>query len=188
MFDHLKPLLDSVAGLDGAFAEVGVRHGDTFEPLCRHAHARGAACYGIDSFEGMATPTERDVLADGGCRWVAGELDTGGEAGERAVRERVYDLGDTPQILRGWVPDVFQRISASARFAFVHLDLDQYEPTLAAAWHFWPRMVRGGIVVCHDYWPGCDRQASGGFSDFAAAWHQPIHELRESQHGWAVKP
>ena len=37
------------------------------------------------------------------------------------------------------------------RFAFVHLDMDLYEGTLAALLHFYPLMNEGGIILLHDY-------------------------------------
>jgi len=44
------------------------------------------------------------------------------------------------------------------RISLLHLDLDLFEPTLAALKAFYPRVVRGGIVVIDDFalddWPG----------------------------------
>jgi len=41
------------------------------------------------------------------------------------------------------------------KFAFVHLDCDLYEPIKAGLEFFWPRMVKGGIILVHDItWSG----------------------------------
>lgn len=40
---------------------------------------------------------------------------------------------------------------AAARFSLVHLDLDLAEGTAAALTYFYPRMVPGGIILCHDH-------------------------------------
>ena len=45
----------------------------------------------------------------------------------------------------------------AVKFAFVHLDADLYQPTLAALRYFYPRMVAGGVIIIHDYnhnWDG----------------------------------
>ncbi len=45
-----------------------------------------------------------------------------------------------------------------ARISLLHLDMDLYEPTLAALRAFWPRIVTGGVVLLDEYgitaWPG----------------------------------
>ena len=46
----------------------------------------------------------------------------------------------------GRVPDTLADFDQQARFSFVHLDMDIYEPTLQACRWFWPRMVPGGII------------------------------------------
>jgi O-methyltransferase len=44
----------------------------------------------------------------------------------------------------------------SRQFAFVHLDADLYEPTLAGLRFFYPRVAPGGFLIVHDYnaWAG----------------------------------
>lgn len=37
------------------------------------------------------------------------------------------------------------------RISLLHCDLDIYEPTLKALQHCWPRIVKGGLVVCDEY-------------------------------------
>lgn len=54
----------------------------------------------------------------------------------------------------GWIPDTFPDEPA-ARYRFVHLDVDLYQPTRDGLDYFYPRLVPGGIIVCDDYdWPG----------------------------------
>lgn len=165
---ELLRLAASAVALPGHFAEAGVRRAESFAPLARIAQAADKLCFGFDSFEGMAEHTKRDVLPNGDCRWTKGKLHTGGDAGLQFVLQTCRDAGleQTVRVTRGWVPQCLQCVAAE-RFAFVHLDLDQHAPTLAAARFFWPRLVPGGRIVCHDVWPGDDRQASGGFHDFA---------------------
>ena len=37
------------------------------------------------------------------------------------------------------------------KFQFVHIDVDVFEPTLESLEFFYPRLIKGGIIVCDDY-------------------------------------
>lgn len=54
----------------------------------------------------------------------------------------------------GFVPESLSGEVELLKFRFVHIDLDHYEPTLAALRWVWPRLNPGGIVCVHDYFPG----------------------------------
>lgn len=45
----------------------------------------------------------------------------------------------------------FESTELAEKIAFLHLDMDVYEPTAFALEQLMPRMVRGGIVVFDDY-------------------------------------
>src|SRR4030043_391161 len=53
------------------------------------------------------------------------------------------------------------------RFAFIHIDMDLFEPTLAALDYFYPRISKGGYVVIHDYntWSGAHEAVNEFFMD-----------------------
>ena len=51
---------------------------------------------------------------------------------------------------KGWIPDVFSDLPET-EWSFVHIDVDLYEPTLAAFQYFFPRLSTGGIIICDDY-------------------------------------
>ena len=56
---------------------------------------------------------------------------------------------------RGDLSDALASQLNNAKFSFVHLDVDLYESTKESINFFSPRMIRGGIIVVHDY--GCSR-------------------------------
>jgi hypothetical protein len=62
------------------------------------------------------------------------------------------------QICAGWIPGVFATLPEQ-QWAFVHLDVTLYEPTLAALEYFHPRMTQGGVIVCDGsvFCPGAAR-------------------------------
>jgi hypothetical protein len=53
-------------------------------------------------------------------------------------------------LYKGWIPSRFDDVRGR-RFSFLHIDVDLYEPTLDSMTFFYPRINRGGIVVCDDY-------------------------------------
>ena len=51
---------------------------------------------------------------------------------------------------KGWIPDVFD-VSNWSPIAFASIDVDLYEPTLAALAYVYPRLVSGGAIFFDDY-------------------------------------
>ncbi len=62
------------------------------------------------------------------------------------------------KLYKGWIPDRFSEVE-ERRFAFVHIDVDLYQPILDALEFFYPRMDRGGVIVVDDF----------GFTQFPGA-------------------
>lgn len=132
--------------LPGDTAECGVRYGkSSFFVLnaLRDAERLHHLC---DSFEGLSEPTHVDAETGGRReRWEAGDL----AADEAIAREQLKDFPQC-RFHRGWIPDCFAGLE-SRQFAMVHVDVDLYEPTLAAFEFFYPRLVPGAVMVCDDY-------------------------------------
>lgn len=82
------------------------------------------------------------------------------------VQENLKDF-DFIEYHPGWVPEKFPEV-ASLRFAFVHIDLDLYQPIRDAFKFFHPLMATNGIIVFDDY----------GFLTFPGA-QQAVDELLE---------
>lgn len=53
-------------------------------------------------------------------------------------------------ICKGYVPDTFEGVDT--KFCFVNLDMDLYAPQLAALKFFSDKMVKGGVILVHDYY------------------------------------
>ena len=56
---------------------------------------------------------------------------------------------DQVVIRKGFFPETAQGLEE--RFALVSIDVDLYAPTLAGLEYFYPRLVRGGAILLHDY-------------------------------------
>ncbi len=61
---------------------------------------------------------------------------------------------------KGWIPERFPEVT-DRTFAFVHIDVDLYQPTLDSLEFFYPRLEPGGVIVVDDYgytqFPGARR-------------------------------
>ncbi len=53
-------------------------------------------------------------------------------------------------IYKGVFPDTSEPIR-NKQFSFVHLDVDTYKSTLDCLCFFYPRIVKSGIIISHDY-------------------------------------
>ena len=56
-------------------------------------------------------------------------------------------------------------------YRFVHLDVDLYQPTRDSFDYFYPRLIKGGIIVCDDYnWPGARKAIEEACARFGATF------------------
>jgi len=122
----------------GCLAEAGVYRGD----ISRFVHqlAPERVYYLFDTFEGFPRQDLEPTVSEDN------------RFSDTTVKDVLQNLGDTRNIIikKGYVPDTFQGLE-SEQFAFVLLDLDLYKPTLSSLGFFYPRLVKGGYLIVHDY-------------------------------------
>lgn len=135
----------SVSRLEGGVAEVGVYRGGSAKVICEVKGSK--PLYLFDTFEGMPD----DKISEGIDGW-----EKGTHTGTSLEEVRVY-LNEYPKIhyIQGIFPaslSQHQELAIEKQlFSFVHLDVDLYKSTLDALKFFYPRMVRGGRIVSHNY-------------------------------------
>lgn len=119
--------------IQGALAELGVWRGFTSTFVSRQLPHR--RLYLFDTFAGFGGDDTSDTRF----------RDTSVEA----VRQRV---GPSPNVdfRVGLFPDSAHALESES-FAFVIIDVDKYQPTLAGLRFFYPRMTRGGYFFVHDF-------------------------------------
>ena len=150
----------------GARTECGAYRGATALLLChawrsRQARFSGDDFYLIDSFSGTSPSSVHDLIPvrDAGS---ATRMESFFQAGKTDVSAELVRgfFGDFPnvRICAGWIPQVFATLP-ERDWAFVHLDLTLYEPTLAALEYFYPRLNKGGAIICDGsiFCPGAQR-------------------------------
>src|SRR5262249_24120978 len=124
----------SAAKVEGAAAEVGVFRGASAKIILEALPNK--TLHLCDTFEGL--PDSQYGLDKGQYK---GPLDD----------VRHYLNNPHTRFHKGYFPRDTGHEIESERFAFVHLDMDYYDGTLAALEFFWPRMNRGGVLITHDY-------------------------------------
>ncbi len=142
--------------LSGDLAECGCYVG-TSAFFMAQASKHGTL-YLFDSFQGLSDPDVADRgAANDVLPWSAGDLST-----DEATLRRNLSCYGSIAVLSGWIPTRFDEV-ADRQFRVVHIDVDLYEPTRDSLEFFYPRLVRGGVIVMDDYGfatcPGASRAA-----------------------------
>lgn len=167
----------------GDVIEFGVWKGDTFVELGSLANDYNRRIVGVDSFRGMAPNTERDRMHNGRMGYPQGAL-----ACPRGVVEaKLKQYGITNATLyEGFVPEVLVRLP-DGPYAYAHVDMDQYQPTMEALEWLWPRMSYHGIIACHDYIPGRTFLAHQAIDDFCERYGAMIACVTNNHHAIIFK-
>ena len=137
----------------GDFAELGVYRGLTARLI--HQYAPERTLHLFDTFSGfdegdIEEPTQLGHFSDTSVRVVLSTIEPHGNVIVHAGR----------------FPATVTHEIEQTEFAFVHLDADLFEPTMAGLEFFYPRVPSGGVIVIHDYnaWPGPRRAVEEFFS------------------------
>ena len=177
----------STLDLPGARAECGTYRGATALLLAyawrsRQPAFKGGDLHMIDSFAGTSASGEHDLIpvrdADGSMRREAFFPVAKADISPDLVRGFFSEF-PAVSICAGWIPQVFSTLP-ERDWAFVHLDVTLYDPTLAALEYFYPRLNAGGVIICDGsiFCPG----AKKAWDEFCARRQLPFVVLgnRES--------
>lgn len=130
-----------VRALSGDAAEVGVYKGGTARMLAKTLEPAGKSVHLFDTFAGMPlTDPGRDLYHRPG-----DFADTSLEA----VRAFLADCPNV-RLHQGLFPQTAGPVEG-ASFCLVHADVDIYQSELDCCRFFYPRLVRGGVIVFDDY-------------------------------------
>ncbi|HWA34473.1 MAG TPA: TylF/MycF/NovP-related O-methyltransferase [Cyclobacteriaceae bacterium] len=141
--------------IKGAFAEVGVYKGETAAII--HLMDDSRPLHLFDTFTGFA---EKDLSIEKNANESVDFSDTSPQAVKNFI-----DGNENIHIHPGYFPETAASVTGQV-FAFVNIDADLYNPTLAALQYFYPRMSAGGVIMVHDYnhnWEGA-RKAVDAFT------------------------
>lgn len=127
----------------GNIAELGVYQGEQAALL--NALFPDRTIHLFDTFEGFS---EVDIKTEVGKGYSAATL---GDFKDTSVERVMARMPNPAQVFvhQGFFPDSLGGLEDT--FAFVSLDVDLYEPTLAGLEYFYPRLSPGGFIFIHDY-------------------------------------
>ena len=169
VLDLIRQTLD----LSGDVAECGVFRGHTLIPMAIYLKqkAPGKRIFALDSFSGFDESVEKDIEFGGA---YSGMKQVGGFSGtsDKLVQDKLRRTGtyDLVELVVGYFNRTLPVLSGK-KFSFVHLDCDLYESYRICLDFFYPRMVRGGIILIDEYhepiWPGCTKAVDQFLEDKA---------------------
>jgi len=140
--------------IDGAFVECGCWRGGSAAVIADAIGVGGREVFLLDSFQGMPEPEEVDGLKArekwdaAGSKWCACEPED---------VYRTFEIARLlkPTIVKGWFNETVPKL-LTGPIAVLHLDGDFYESTKVCFTHFYPKLIKGGLLILDDYghWPG----------------------------------
>lgn len=166
-FYNLSQLFLYVRHFDGRTAECGCWRGLSSYLLCSYEKLiKGSyegECHEIyDSFIGLSNPTNNDMINNKNISEFVGPYGGKLEDFSASLDLVKTNLSDFSKIhyFPGWIPQSLDPKNKNF-YKFVHIDVDLYEPTKGALEYFYPKLCRGGFIVCDDYgslrWPGAKK-------------------------------
>lgn len=146
--------------LDGDCAECGVYRGE-FARLI-NAHFPTQKLYLFDTFESFAPQDlERETPDVQKCTQLFANTSVPLVLSKMPHAQNCI-------VRKGWFPDTARGLE-DARFCFVSLDTDLYDPILAGLEFFYPRLVCGGAILVDDYFDPSFRGVKQAVDCFARA-------------------
>lgn len=132
--------------LKGNIAELGVYQGDTAKRM--NQILKDKKLFLFDTFEGY---NAQDINASKDLEAVNfGANHLNNTSLELVLNKMPYP--DNIIIKKGWFPQTTSGLE-NEQFCFVDIDVDLYAPTLAGLEFFYPRLVRGGMIMLSYFAP-----------------------------------
>jgi O-methyltransferase len=148
--------------IPGDMAEVGVYRG--FSARLIHHYVPDRNLYLFDTFAGF---DQRDIKAEKTATGREEKTLSFSQTGVERALKNIAPQNKNVQVFPGYFPESVPEFLAVAKFAFVHLDADLYEPMMAGLNYFYHKISPGGFILAHDYnsWPGSRKAVREFFSN-----------------------
>lgn len=166
-------LYNKVAHLAGDIAEFGVFKGASLIRFASFVHLTGYSkakkVYGFDTFGSFPeTNYEDDKLKRQNFIDVAGEKSISKKELEKVLKHKGLDANTF--LVEGDILEtvpMFLENKPEVMFSLINLDTDVYEPAKVILEYFYPKLVRGGILILDDYgvFPGETKAVNDYFKD-----------------------
>lgn len=171
----------SVREKEGDFLECGVNRGGLSRTVMHYIDfdKLGKRFWLLDTYEGLV-----DHLISEDERRL-GILPGGYDPCYEEVLDTFRSVSGV-RIIKGVIPDTLGQVTAD-KICYLSIDMNNAAPEIAAATHFWDRLVSGGIIVLDDY--GWTKQINQkrAFDEFAEVRNVIVLGLPTGQ-GLIIKP
>lgn len=168
--------------LPGDFVECGVNRGFMTSAIMRYLdwNSRDRRFFLLDTFRGL----DLDLLTEEEKRLGKGVTTNAYDECFEEVQANFAEFRNVV-LIRGSVPATLPQADTDA-VAYLHIDMNNVTPEVAAINHFWSRLVPGAIVLLDDYGsPGYEPQKDG-MDEFASGHEVEILSLPTGQ-GMMIK-
>ncbi|EAL5649371.1 methyltransferase [Campylobacter lari] len=128
----------------GSVAELGVFRGKTAKEINRIF--KNDIFYLFDTFEGF---NEKDINEEIGLAKQANINDFSNTSLNFVKKQMPYL--DKCCFMEGYFPETIVKIPQDEKFKFVNIDMDLYQPILEGLVYFYPKLVKDGVILIHDY-------------------------------------
>lgn len=134
--------------LEGDFVECGVNRGGFSRAVVDYVDFAklDKTFYLLDTFNGLV---ERYITAEERAKGVSREAYAKYSECFEDVREAFLPFPNVV-LVRGPVPDTLAQVTP-AKVAYLSIDMNVVLPEIAAAEHFWDRLVSGAVIILDDY-------------------------------------
>ena len=160
--------------LDGDFVECGVNTGAYARAIVDYINfnATGKTFYLLDTFQGIdsAYVTEEEKKA--------GILNYKYRDTYQEVLETFKSFNTV--IIKGSVPETLPDCRVD-RICYLSIDMNNMVPEIQAAEYFWPKVVRGGVLLLDDYGFPMHHKQKEAFDKFAAERDHVVLSLPTGQ-------
>ena len=148
----LLKYFESIKDKSGDILEVGVFRGFSglfLEKLdmIHDKNTTRSKIFLIDSFEGLSEINEEDYVSENKAfQHKEGHFRVNYED----VKKLFHDKNNV-QLIKGWIPEVFEKLDEKNLYKFVHIDVDLYKPTITTLNYIFDKVVKGGIIITDDF-------------------------------------
>jgi O-methyltransferase len=116
----------------------------------------------LDSFKGL--PPVKEIDGPAAMRWQSAThaptyFNNCAAPAEFADQAMKLAGANRYRLVKGWFDDTLSAFDCNQPIAFLHLDADWYDSTMACLRRFFDQVSEGGVIVLDDYyvWDGCSR-------------------------------
>ena len=149
LFKYFK----SVSNLSGNILEVGVFRGFSalflkqLEDELNFNNKNKSTLFLIDSFEGLSKINEKDIVLD--------KKTFQHQKGHFKLNfnevENLFKNYENINLIKGWIPEIFDSLNDKNVYKLVHIDVDLYEPTLETLNYVFDKVVEDGVIITDDF-------------------------------------